>query len=99
MVISGCSAAPFYIQEDAKSYARVPAQDVKIYATDSLRGHYEVIGSIAVDTPGDVNSAYQLMREKASSHGANAVISTRVTKMTSFTSRTGLSGVMVRMLQ
>lgn len=97
-LMSGCSFAPVYIQEGAKSYSRVPAQDVKIYASDTLKVRYEVIGSIAVDTLGESKAAYDLLREKAASHGANAVISTRVNKMNSFTGRTGVSGVMVRTL-
>ncbi|MFL5812254.1 MAG: hypothetical protein ACJ763_01650 [Bdellovibrionia bacterium] len=97
-VLSGCSFAPVYIQDGAKSYSRVPAQDVKVYASDTLKIRYEVIGSIAVDTLGEAKAAYDLLREKAASHGANAVISTRVSKMNSFTGRTGISGVMIRTL-
>jgi hypothetical protein len=97
-ILSGCSFAPVYIQDGAKTYSRVPAQDVKVYASDTLKVRYEVIGSIAVDAAGNAKAAYDLLREKAASHGANAVISTRVTKINSFAARTGVSGVMVRTL-
>lgn len=98
VLLSGCSFAPVYIQEGAKSYSRVPAQDVEIYASDTLKVRYEVIGSIAVNTTGGAKDTYNCLRENAAAHGANAVISVRVNKFDSFAARTGISGVMVRTL-
>ena len=95
---SGCAASTYYLQDGARTYPKTDPAKVRIYAGESLKSRYEVIGSVAVDVLGDTKDAQKELREKAASLGANAVIDTRVTVMTSYTSRTGLSGVAVRTL-
>ncbi len=104
-VLNGCAVATFYPQDGAKTYPPTDPRQVRVYAGSlddrgtsgiSPPPHYEVIGSIAVDKPGDGTDALLLLREKAAQVGANAVIEARLTKATSFQHRTGISGVAVR---
>jgi hypothetical protein len=93
---SGCAVSTAYVQEGSKTYEQVDPKTVKLFASDTIPNHYYVIGSVAADKIGDGNDVADLLREKAASLGANAIISARLTKIGSATSRTGLSGVAVR---
>jgi len=96
LVFSGCAVSTYYLQDGAKTYPPTDPNNVKVYAAGSLRQKYDVIGSIAVDGVGGADDALKLLREKAADLGANAILDTRLVKMVSYTSRTGLSGVAVR---
>ncbi|MFA6467945.1 MAG: hypothetical protein WCW35_03540 [Bacteroidota bacterium] len=91
---SGCAISTHYFQDGASAKAAVDPTLVKIYSGD-LAQEYEVIGSVAVDATGDGNAAAELLKTKAGKIGANAVIMTRLTKLSSVAARTGLSGVAV----
>lgn len=67
-----------------------------VYAGDKIDKNYEIIGSIAVDTPGFGNDAMLALKSQAAAIGANAVINVKLTKLQSFVARTGLSGVAIR---
>jgi hypothetical protein len=54
-----------------------------------------VLGSIAVDVPGDSKSTVEAAKAKAASIGANAIIMAKLTVLASSASRVGLSGVAV----
>jgi len=97
IVSSGCSTAAFFYQSDApQGRNSVDPESVKIYAENIPDFKYIVLGSIAVDSAGNADSAAKLLKEKASKIGANAVIGTRATSLSSFaSSRSGLSGVAV----
>lgn len=72
----------------------VASGSVKIYSGD-ISQEYDVIGSVAVDVPGDGKLAAEKLREKAGKIGANAVLMVKLTKISSVGQRTGLSGVAV----
>lgn len=93
-IFTGCSISTSYLQEGSTKKAAYEANKVKIYSGD-LSQEYEVIGSIAVDSPGDAKSAVETAKKKAASIGANAVIMAKLTVVSSPSSRVGLSGVAV----
>ncbi|MFA6456038.1 MAG: hypothetical protein WCW40_04385 [Bacteroidota bacterium] len=94
LLASGCAISTHYIQEGSTAKSAVDPSMVKIYSGD-LPQEYEVIGSVAVDATGDGKAVAQLLKTKAGKIGANAVIMTRLTKLSSVAARTGLSGVAV----
>ena len=61
-----------------------------------IEGDYEVIGSIAIDTPGNGEKAKKCLKEYAAKIGANAILDVKLTKISTVASRTGLSGVAIR---
>lgn len=95
LLFSGCSIATYYLQEGAKEKKPIDPKNVRIYSATALKSKYEVLGSIAVDKMGDGDSALELLREKAASIGANAVIDARLVKLNTTANRTGISGVAV----
>jgi hypothetical protein len=93
-MLSSCSVATHYIQDDASAKPAVQPETVKIYSGD-LSHDYDVIGSVAVDVVGTGKDAAQRLRIEAGKIGANAVIFVKLTKLSSPADRTGLSGVAV----
>jgi hypothetical protein len=94
--LSGCAASTVYRQPGAPVLpASVPA-GVRIFGGEP-RGAYTVLGSVAADKIGAAADALELLREKAASLGADAVIDVRLTKIDVASGRTGLSGTAVRL--
>ncbi|NTV47165.1 MAG: hypothetical protein HGB11_11730 [Chlorobiales bacterium] len=93
---TACTIQTHFLQSDAKTFEAVKPEDVKVYTANKLSVEYVVIGSIAADSPGDADSVLKALKEEAAKLGANAVIDVKLTKIESFASRTGLSGVAVR---
>lgn len=74
----------------------VPPEDVKLYAGEPPRPPVLVLGSVAVDTLGDGDAVGSAARREFGAIGADAIIHVRLTKMTGYVLRTGLSGIAVR---
>ena len=91
---SACTISTHFIQDGSAAKPAVSPESIKIYSGD-ISQDYEVIGSVAVDVNGDGKLAAVALKEKAGKIGANAVIMVKLTKLVSYTSRTGLSGVAV----
>jgi hypothetical protein len=96
--LSACAISTHYIQDGARAFPPTDPKTVKIYAADTVPQKYEVIGSVAVDNVGDAESAKKSLQLEASKMGANAVIRTRLSKINSYASRTGLQGIAVRIM-
>lgn len=94
-MLSGCSFSSVYYQTGSGGMDPVSADQVKIYVGD-INEEYTVIGSIAVNTLGKGKTTVQTLKEKAGKIGADAVIFVQASKISTYTQRTGLSGVAVR---
>jgi hypothetical protein len=97
--LSGCTIATHYLQSDSKNYPEVPPEKVKVFSEEKIPFKYEVIGSVAVDALGGGDEAKRALQERAGLIGANAVIDVRLTKVNSFTPRSGASGTAVRIIE
>jgi hypothetical protein len=98
IVISSCSLYTFYPNEGSNSkYKPTSPKDILILSGD-LDRKYIVLGSIAVDVVGSNEKLREVIKEKAASLGANAVINVELSKISSNTVRTGMSGVAIRYL-
>lgn len=94
VVLAGCTISTHYIQEGSSAKQPSDPSVVKIYTGD-LAADYEVIGSVAVDVAGDGKLAAEKLKIRAAKIGANAVIMTKLSKLSSIGERTGISGVAV----
>ncbi len=99
VLITGCAISTHYIHEGGQKYPAISPDQVKIYTSNKIDARYEVIGSIAADNVGDGEAAMEALKKEAASIGANAVIDVKLTKIASTVSRTGLSGVAIRVLE
>lgn len=95
-LLSGCSLSTHYLQSGAKTYPETLAENVQVYSGE-VENEYTVIGSIAVDVAGNGDAAEKYLKEKASKLGADAILFTKITKMSSIEQRTGISGVAVKL--
>jgi hypothetical protein len=75
----------------------VPEKQVKLYAGEPPRPPAVVLGSVALDVIGDGDDAAAEARRVFGELGADAIIHVRLTKLTGYVLRTGLSGLAVRM--
>jgi len=69
---------------------------IKIYAGDVDRG-YEIIASVSAWVVGDGEDVAKYLKRKVAMLGADAVIHVKLTKENSRTSRTGISGVAIKL--
>ena len=99
LFICSCAVRTHYIQDGAEAYEPTSPEDVKVYSGDIFDYKYIVIGSVAVDKPGDGDAALEILKEEAASIGADAVINVRLSKISSTVTRTGLSGTAVRIVE
>jgi hypothetical protein len=93
----GCAYSSHFLNEGAQTYSETNWQEVELFAGDIDRD-YEVIAAIASDAPGNSSKAEIKIKDEAAKIGADAVIFIKLTKMTSMTQRTGISGVAVKYL-
>ncbi len=98
-LFSGCTIATHYLQNGSKNYPAVPPEQVKVFSGEKIPFKYEVIGSVAVDALGGGDQAKRALQERAGQIGANAVIDVQLTKINSFTARSGASGTAVRIIE
>jgi len=95
-LISGCSVKSHFMQSDSQIYKASDYKAVRVYALEKPSFKYIVLGSVTADTAGDGDAAIEVLREQAAEMGANAVIRARLTKVASYASRTGITGIAVR---
>jgi len=95
-VLVSCTIKTHYIQDDAQSFEKTDPQMIKVYSSNDVGQPYDVIGSVAVDSPGGGEDALKALKEEAALLGANAIINVKLGKISSLASSTGLSGVAVR---
>ncbi len=93
--LSSCAFQTHYLQSGSILFEPVAPETVAVHLGD-IEEEYIVIAAIAVDAMGQGKEAKELLQKKAASLGANAVIRTELTKIGSAITRTGLSGVAVR---
>ena len=98
VVLISCSIKTHYILNNQEKFKKTNPEDVKIFSGQPDM-QFVVIGCVAVDAPGDGNDAVKSLKEEAASIGANAVMEVRLTKLSSFASRTGLSGTAICITQ
>lgn len=96
LAFSGCSVSTYYLQNESQTYAETNTNFIKLYVGD-IDKDYTVIGSIAADIVGNGDAAAKYLKKEAAKIGADAIIHCRLTKMTSFSQRTGVSGVAVKL--
>lgn len=95
-LFSSCSVYTYYIEDSAQAFPSTNPAEIKIYTTD-INQPYKVIGSVAIATEGSTQAAKDRLKKNAAKIGADAIIFCKLTKMTSFDSTTGLSGVAIRL--
>ena len=95
LAVSSCSFSTYFPQTGSILCEPVAPETVEIHTGDIDR-EYAVIGVIAVDAVGIGERAPEVLREKAATLGANAVIKTELSKIGSFVGRTGINGIAVR---
>jgi len=94
--LSSCSFQTFYPQTGSIVYEPVAAENVEIHLGD-IDQEYIIIGVVAVDAMGQGDKTTELLKKKAGSLGADAVIKTELTKVGSGVIRTGMSGIAVKL--
>lgn len=95
-LLTSCVIKTHYIQDDAQAYDKSDATSIKVYTGLDTGSEYNVIGSVAVDAPGNGEAAIKELKKEASKLGADAIIKLELTKIASFAQRTGASGVAVK---
>lgn len=96
ILLSGCTYYAYQYQTGSTALTETSPESIKIYSGD-IEQAYTVIGSVAVDVPGDADKAAKFLKNKASELGADVIINADLTKMNSFSQRTGISGVAVKL--
>lgn len=92
---TGCSYFTVYYQTGSNIQMETNPENIQICIGDIDR-EYQILGSVAVDVPGNEEKAALFLKKKAAKIGADAIIYVVPTVMHSYISRTGLSGVAVR---
>lgn len=97
MILTGCYYA-YYPQTGSASYKATYPEEIRVYS-GAPDQDYMVMGSVAVDVIGDADAAVKHLKKKAAEMGADAIINAKLTKVNSSASRTGISGVAVKLKQ
>lgn len=92
--LHSCIYYTYYPTGKQVSSQTMPA-NIQLYAEDGSK-EYRVLGSVAIDVEGNADIAAKRLKERVSKIGADAVIHVKLTQMSSFTARTGISGVAVK---
>lgn len=95
ITLSSCSISTYYAQDTSMNNTPTSSENIKLYSND-INKEYTVLGSIAVDATGSSIAAEKVLKKKASKIGADAIIYCKMTKLNSFTQRTGISGVAIK---
>lgn len=96
MMMSSCSFYTYQFQTGSTAQTETKPESIKIYAND-IDKEYIIIGSVAADVLGDGDAVVKYLKKKAAKLGADAIIKVELTKLSSGHSRTGISGVAVRL--
>lgn len=86
----------FYPQTGSNVYPETNPEDILIYSGD-IKQEYYVIGSVAADALGDIDTVVKHLKKKASEVGADAIILVDLNKVGPSAGRTGVSGVAVKL--
>lgn len=95
MTFSGCSFYTYYHPTGSTSFAETNPDSIVLLAGDSDR-EYDVIASVAVDVAGGTIAASDYLKRKAAELGADAVIKIELKKLSTYTSRIGVSGIAIK---
>lgn len=96
MILSNCSHYAYHYQTGSSSLSKTTPEEIKIYSGD-IEQDYIVIGSVTADVLGDADNVVKYLKKKTSELGADAIIKVDLTKINSFSQRTGISGVAVKL--
>mgnify|MGYP003687735507 CR=1 FL=1 len=94
ILLSSCSISTHYL-EGTEKYTPTSMEEVQIF-TEDISEEYIVIGSIATAAAMSQESAIKFLKKKAAAIGADAIIFTKPTSMSSFDTAYGYSGVAVK---
>jgi len=92
--LTSCSFA-YYQEAGSVRQMETNPEMIKIYSGD-IEQDYAIIGPVAADVLGDADAAAKYLKKKASKLGADAIIKVDLTKVSSFTMQTGISGIAVK---
>ena len=93
-MLTSCYYA-FYPQTGSVIYAETIPESIKIYSGD-IDQDYAIIGSVTADVIGDGDAVAKHLKKKAAELGADAIIKVELNKISSETSRTGISGIAIK---
>lgn len=96
LVFSSCSYYAYQYQTGSTSHSETTPDSIKIYSGD-IEQDYVIIGSVTADVMGDADAVVKYLKKKAAKLGADAIIKVDLTKINSFSQRTGISGVAVKL--
>jgi hypothetical protein len=94
LVFVSCSIKTHYVQTGSKTYQPTEPTSILIYSRTPEK-QFEVIGSVAVFASGE-KQAVKVLKEKASSIGADAVIDINLDKITSYSQTCGINGTAIK---
>ena len=96
IILSSCSYYTYYLQTGSSIQQETTPASIKIYSND-IQQDYLIIGSVAADVVGSGDNAVKYLKKKASKLGADAIIEVELVKINSYSQRTGISGVAVKL--
>lgn len=96
MILSSCSYYAYQYQTGSSSQSETTPESIKIYSGD-IEQDYIIIGSVTADVMGDADAVVKYLKKKAAKLGADAIIKVDLTKINSFSQRTGISGVAIKL--
>ncbi|WKK86991.1 hypothetical protein QYS48_09210 [Marivirga arenosa] len=96
LFFSSCSFYAYQYQTGSSSYSETTPESIKIYSGD-IEQDYIVIGSVTADVMGDADAVVRYLKKNAAKLGADAIIKVDLSKMNSFSRRTGISGVAIKL--
>lgn len=94
--LTSCSYYAYHIQTGSSKQVETNPEVIKIYS-GNIEQDYIVIGSVTADVMGDAEDAAEYLKKEAAKLGADAIIKVELTKLTSFSQRTGISGVAIKL--
>ncbi len=96
IIFSSCSYYAYQFQTGSSAQPETSPESIKIYSGD-IEQEYIIIGSVTADVMGDADAVVTYLKKKASKLGADAIIKVDLTKLNSYSQRTGISGVAIRL--
>ena len=96
MFLTSCSYYAYQFQTGSTPQSETIPESIKIYSGD-IEQDYIVIGSVSADVVGGSDTVVKYLKKKASKLGADAIINVNLSKFNTFSNRTGISGVAVKL--
>ncbi len=96
LIFSSCSYYAYQYQTGSSSHSETTPDSIKIYSGD-VDQDYIIIGSVTADVMGDADAVVKFLKKNAAKLGADAIIKVDLKKLNSFSQRTGISGVAVKL--